>query len=97
LDNRQIRLFTSTDPGTRWLIRWDVFSLAISHGSRHAQQQQEDFYFDHPLVRLLKNKARTCLFWIQRDIDGRIADLIEGNFLEGIIVVSLRLQELHGS
>ena len=84
-------LFENVDEKpTRWLIRLGLF-LSFSYiGIVLAMRSnKEDFSLIIPYVRFApRNKADNLLLLdTSVIIDGRIADLIESNFLEGIIVV----------
>jgi len=83
-------LFQNADPATRWLIRLGLF-LAFGYiGIVLAMRSnKEDFSLIIPYVRFApQNKPENPLLLdTSVIIDGRIADLIEGNFLEGLIVV----------
>jgi uncharacterized protein YacL len=75
---------------TRWLIRLCVF-LAFGYiGIILAMRSnKEDFSLIIPYVRFARQNQPDNLFLLDTSviIDGRIADLIDANFLEGIIVV----------
>jgi uncharacterized protein YacL len=75
---------------TRWLIRLGLF-LSFSYiGIVLAMRSnKEDFSLIIPYVRFApKNKAdSTILLDTSVIVDGRVADLIEANFVEGLIVV----------
>ena len=84
-------LFENVDEKpTRWLIRLSLF-LAFSYiGIILAMRSnKEDFSLIIPYVRFARQNQPDNLFLLDTSviIDGRIADLIEANFLEGIIVV----------
>src|ERR1041384_5477955 len=84
-------LFDNVDEKpTRWLIRLCVF-LAFGYiGIILAMRSnKEDFSLIIPYVRFARQNQPDNLFLLDTSviIDGRIADLIEANFLEGIIVV----------
>lgn len=83
-------LFDNTVGTTRWLIRLSVF-LAFSYiGMILAMRSnKEDFSLIIPYVRFAPQNKPDNLLLLDTSviIDGRIADLIEANFLEGIIVV----------
>jgi uncharacterized protein YacL len=86
------------DSPTRWLIRLGLF-LSFSYiGIVLAMRSnKEDFSLIIPYVRFApKNKAdNLILLDTSVIVDGRIADLIEANFVEGLIVVPrFVLQEL---
>src|ERR1041384_1691874 len=83
-------LFENVDEKTRWLIRLCLF-LAFSYiGIILAMRSnKEDFSLIIPYVRFARQNQPDNLFLLDTSviIDGRIADLIDANFLEGIIVV----------
>ncbi len=83
-------LFENTEGTTRWLIRLCVF-LGFSYiGMVLAMRSnKEDFSLIIPYVRFAPQNKPDNLLLLDTSviIDGRIADLIESNFLEGIIVV----------
>lgn len=75
---------------TQWLIRLVLFlSFGYIGMVLAMRSNKEDFSLIIPYVRFApRNKAdNLLLFDTSVIIDGRIADLIEANFLEGIIVV----------
>ncbi|HEX4264953.1 MAG TPA: PIN domain-containing protein [Verrucomicrobiae bacterium] len=84
-------LFENVDEKpTRWLIRLCLF-LAFGYiGIILAMRSnKEDFSLIIPYVRFARQNQPDNLYLLDTSviIDGRIADLIEANFLEGIIVV----------
>jgi len=83
-------LFQSADVQVRWLIRLGLF-LAFGYiGIVLAMRSnKEDFSLIIPYVRFApQNKPQNPLLLdTSVIIDGRIAELIEGDFLEGLIVV----------
>jgi uncharacterized protein YacL len=83
-------LFDSSEDTTRWLIRLCLF-LGFSYiGMILAMRSnKEDFSLIIPYVRFAPQNKPDNLLLLDTSviIDGRIADLIEANFLEGIIVV----------
>src|SRR3954469_3049441 len=84
-------LFENVDEKpTRWLIRLCVF-LAFGYiGIILAMRSnKEDFSLIIPYVRFARQNQPDNLYLLDTSviIDGRIADLIDANFLEGIIVV----------
>ena len=74
---------------TRWLIRLCLF-LAFGYiGIILAMRSnKEDFSLIIPYVRFARQKQPDNLYLLDTSviIDGRIADLIDANFLEGVIV-----------
>jgi uncharacterized protein YacL len=83
-------LFENVEERQRWLIRLGLF-LAFSYiGIVLAMRSnKEDFSLIIPYVRFAPQNRPDNLLLLDTStiIDGRIADLIEANFLEGIIVV----------
>ncbi|HLP78665.1 MAG TPA: TRAM domain-containing protein [Candidatus Paceibacterota bacterium] len=83
-------LFENADGTTRWMIRLCLF-LAFGYiGMVLAMRSnKEDFSLIIPYVRFAPQNKPDNLLLLDTSviIDGRIADLIEANFLEGIIVV----------
>lgn len=87
----QSGLFVRVDDDTRWLIRLGLF-LGFSYiGMVLAMRSnKEDFSLIIPYVRFSRRGDKPdnlILLDTSAVIDGRIADLIEANFIEGIIVV----------
>src|SRR6266478_5767671 len=77
-------------PTTRWLIRLGLFlSFGYIGIVLAMRSNKEDFSLIIPYVRFAKQNQPDNLLLLDTSvvIDGRIADLIEANFLEGIIVV----------
>jgi uncharacterized protein YacL len=83
-------LFDNTDAKVRWLIRLGLF-LGFSYiGIILAMRSnKEDFSLIIPYVRFSPQNKPDNLLLLDTSviIDGRIADLIETQFLEGLIVV----------
>jgi uncharacterized protein YacL len=83
-------LFDKVDDNTRLLVRLGLF-LAFSYiGMVLAMRSnKEDFSLIIPYVRFAPRNKPDNLLLLDTSviIDGRIADLIEANFLEGLIVV----------
>ena len=84
-------LFDRVDDDTRWLVRLALF-LGFSYiGMVLAMRSnKEDFSLIIPYVRFARRGDRPdnlILLDTSAVIDGRVADLIEANFIEGIIVV----------
>jgi len=78
------------DKPVRWLIRLCLFLGFGYIGMILAMRSnKEDFYLIIPFVRFASQSKPENLLVLDTSviIDGRIADLIEGNFLEGTIVV----------
>ena len=83
-------LFRYADDRTQWLIRLCIFLGFAYIGMILAMRSnKEDFYLIIPFVRFASQSKPESLLVLDTSviIDGRIADLIEGNFLEGTIVV----------
>jgi uncharacterized protein YacL len=83
-------LFENVDQKTRWIIRLCLFIGFSYIGMILAMRSnKEDFSLIIPYVRFApQNKPDTLLlFDTSVIIDGRITELIEANFIEGIIVV----------
>ena len=77
-------------PTTRWLIRLGLFlSFGYIGIVLAMRSNKEDFSLIIPYVRFAKQNKPDNLLLLDTSvvIDGRIADLIEANFLEGIILV----------
>ena len=83
-------LFDGVSDDTRWLIRLGLF-LAFSYiGMVLAMRSnKEDFSLIIPYVRFTRQAKADNLLLLDTSavIDGRIADLIESNYLEGLVVV----------
>jgi len=87
--------FENSGPGqppsaTRWLIRLSLFlSFGYIGIVLAMRSNKEDFSLIIPYVRFAKQNKPDNLLLLDTSviIDGRIADLIEANFLEGLIVV----------
>jgi uncharacterized protein YacL len=83
-------LFDNVDETTRWMIRLCVFVGFSYIGMVLAMRSnKEDFSLIIPYVRFAPQNKPDNLLLLDTSVivDGRIADLIEANFLEGIIVV----------
>lgn len=89
IDQSGLFVYVDEEP-TRWLIRLSLF-LAFGYiGMVLAMRSnKEDFSLIIPYVRFASQNKPENLLLLDTSviIDGRIADLIESNFLEGIIVV----------
>ncbi|HYG21244.1 MAG TPA: PIN domain-containing protein [Verrucomicrobiae bacterium] len=83
-------LFDNSEDTTRWLIRLCLF-LGFSYiGMILAMRSnKEDFSLIIPYVRFAPQNKPDNLLLLDTSviIDGRIADLVEANFLEGTLVV----------
>jgi len=74
----------------RWLIRLCLFlSFGYIGMILAMRSNKEDFYLIIPFVRFAPQNKPENLLVLDTSviIDGRVADLIEGNFVEGIIVI----------
>jgi uncharacterized protein YacL len=83
-------LFNSAEVDTRWLIRLCLFLGFGYIGIILAMRSnKEDFALIIPFVRFSRQNKPDNLLLLDTSvvIDGRIADLIESNFLEGVVVV----------
>ena len=83
-------LFSFADEKQRWLIRLTLFVSFSYVGMVLAMRSnKEDFSLIIPFVRFARENKPDNLLLLDTSviIDGRIADLIESNFVEGIIVV----------
>jgi uncharacterized protein YacL len=83
-------LFVFADEKTRWLIRLGLF-LAFGYVGMilAMRSNKEDFSLLIPYIRFRSENKPDALVILDTSviIDGRIADLIEGRFVEGIFVV----------
>jgi uncharacterized protein YacL len=83
-------LFDNAEPAQRWLIRLGLF-LGFSYiGIILAMRSnKEDFSLIIPYVRFRPQNQQDNLILLDTSviIDGRVADLIEAHFLEGLFVV----------
>ncbi|HEX3626040.1 MAG TPA: PIN domain-containing protein [Verrucomicrobiae bacterium] len=83
-------LFEQADQAQRWLIRLGLFLGFGYIGIILAMRSnKEDFSLIIPYVRFRSQSEPDHLILLDTSviIDGRVADLIEANFLEGMIVV----------
>jgi len=83
-------LFDKADEVVRWLVRLSLFlSFGYIGIVLAMRSNKEDFSLIIPYVRFTKQNKPDNLLLLDTSvvIDGRIADLIEANFLEGLIVV----------
>ncbi len=83
-------LFENTDDKSRWLIRLGLFLGFCYIGIILAMRSnKEDFSLIIPYVRFSPQNKPDNLLLLDTSviIDGRIADLIEAHFLEGLIIV----------
>src|ERR1051326_8367513 len=89
VDHSGLFVYVDEEP-TRWIIRLSLF-LAFGYiGMVLAMRSnKEDFSLIIPYVRFASQNKPENLLLLDTSviIDGRIADVIEANFLEGIIVV----------
>jgi uncharacterized protein YacL len=83
-------LFENSDDTTRWLIRLSLFlSFGYIGIVLAMRSNKEDFSLIIPYVRFAPQNKPDNLLLLDTSviIDGRIAELIEANFLEGRVVV----------
>jgi uncharacterized protein YacL len=88
IDNTDLFIFT--DDKTRWVLRLSLFLGFGYLGMILAMRSnKEDFALLIPYIRFRSQKKPDNIVVLDTSviIDGRIADLIEGSFIEGIIVV----------
>ena len=86
----QSQLFRAADTDTHWLIRLGTFLCFGYIGIVLAMRSnKEDFSLIIPYVRFAPQNKPDNLLLLDTSVivDGRIADLIEANFVEGLIVV----------
>ena len=89
IDSSGLFIYVEDKP-VRWLIRLCLFLGFGYIGMILAMRSnKEDFYLIIPFVRFASQSKPENLLVLDTSaiIDGRIAELIEGNFLEGTIVV----------
>jgi uncharacterized protein YacL len=83
-------LFDKTDEVVRWLVRMALFlSFGYVGIVLAMRSNKEDFSLIIPYVRFAPQNKPDNLLLLDTSviIDGRIADLIDANFVEGLIVV----------
>jgi uncharacterized protein YacL len=83
-------LFDHSEEPTRWLVRLALFlSFGYIGIVLAMRSNKEDFSLIIPYVRFAPRNKPDNLMLLDTSviIDGRIADLIEGNFIEGMIIV----------
>ena len=83
-------LFENAEEPTRWLVRLGLFlSFGYIGIVLAMRSNKEDFSLIIPYVRFAPRNKPDNLLLLDTSVivDGRIADLIEGNFVEGMIVV----------
>ncbi len=83
-------LFAFAPENTRWLIRLGLFlSFGYIGMILAMRSNKEDFSLIIPYVRFASQNKPENLILLDTSviIDGRIADLIESNFVEGLIIV----------
>jgi uncharacterized protein YacL len=97
IDHNELFIF-GADMKTRWLIRLALFLCFGYLGMVLAMRgNKEDFSLIIPFVRFQSQSKPEQLLVLDTSaiIDGRIADLVDGNFIEGTLVVPrFVLQEL---
>ena len=84
------QLFVFADEQTRWLIRLGLFlSFGYLGMVLAMRSNKEDFSLIIPYVRFKSQSQAENLLILDTSaiIDGRVADLIEAKFVEGIVVV----------
>lgn len=89
IDRSGLFIYADETP-TRWLIRLSLFVSFSYIGMVLAMRSnKEDFSLIIPYVRFASQNKPENLLLLDTSaiIDGRIAELVESNFLEGIIVV----------
>jgi uncharacterized protein YacL len=83
-------LFEFAEENTRWIIRLALFlSFGYLGMVLAMRSNKEDFSLIIPYVRFASQNKPENLLLLDTSaiIDGRIADLIENNFVEGVVVV----------
>jgi uncharacterized protein YacL len=88
IDNTDLFIFA--DDKTRWVVRLSLFLGFGYLGMILAMRSnKEDFALLIPYIRFRSQKKPDNIVVLDTSviIDGRVADLIEGSFIEGIIVV----------
>src|SRR5438034_9472032 len=83
-------LFDFADKPVRWLIQLCIFLGFGYIGMILAMRSnKEDFYLIIPFVRFAPQNKPESLLLLDTSaiIDGRVADLIESKFLEGVVIV----------
>ena len=89
IDRSGLFIYADETP-TRWLIRLSLFVSFSYIGMVLAMRSnKEDFSLIIPYVRFASQNKPENLLVLDTStiIDGRVADLVEANFLEGVIVV----------
>ena len=97
-------LFDNMDEKTRWLVRLGLFlSFGYIGIVLAMRSNKEDFSLIIPYVRFTRQNEPDNLLLLDTSviIDGRIADLMEAKFIEGLVVVPrfvlLELQQIADS
>src|SRR2546421_1098346 len=83
-------LFDKTDEVVRWLVRMGLFlSFGYIGIVLAMRSNKEDFSLIIPYVRFAPQNKPDNLLLLDTSvvIDGRIADLIEANFVEGLVII----------
>jgi uncharacterized protein YacL len=92
-------LFIHVEEATLWMIRLCLFvSFGYIGMVLAMRSNKEDFSLIIPYVRFASQNKPDNLLLLDTSVivDGRIADIIESNFLEGVVVVPrFVLRELH--
>jgi len=98
VDRSQLFIYAEDRP-VRWLIRLGLFTGFAYIGMVLAMRSnKEDFMLIIPYVRFASQNKPENLLLLDTSVivDGRIADLLEAKFIEGIVVVPrFVLRELH--
>lgn len=98
VDRSELFVYADERP-TRWLIRLTLFVGFSYIGMILAMRSnKEDFSLVIPFVRFSRQNKPDNLLLLDTSVivDGRIADLIDANFLEGVLVVpKFVMHELH--
>ncbi len=86
----QSRLFEYADERERWILRLALFlSLGYIGIILAMRSNKEDFALIIPYVRFTRENNLEALYVLDTSviIDGRIAELVENRFLEGILII----------
>jgi uncharacterized protein YacL len=89
IDRNQVFTF-GADADTRWLVRLGLFlSFGYLGMVLAMRSNKQDFSLIIPYVRFKAQNAQEqpLLLDTSAIIDGRVADLIEGRFIEGVVIV----------
>jgi uncharacterized protein YacL len=83
-------LFENAEPNVRWLVRLSLFlSFGYIGIVLAMRSNKEDFSLIIPYVRFAPQNKPDNLLLLDTSVivDGRIAGLIEGDFIEGLVIV----------